>query len=82
MLYDCVQLLFSLATIPIEMIHRKSQILIKSICRDLAIELRKKVHDWFRLLQILQTTSGPSDDALMQETLNKVGDYFADRQKW
>lgn len=69
--------------------------------RDLAIALRKKVNDWFRVLQLLQVPSpsspqplnsggalvfemggGGGDDALLQEAWNRVGDYFADRQKW
>ena len=54
----------------------------RNVCRDLAIALRKKVHDWFRILQILQMGTGVGDDVLLQEAWNHVGDYFADRQKW
>ncbi|KAM3595435.1 uncharacterized protein V6R79_023511 [Siganus canaliculatus] len=50
--------------------------------RDLAIGLRIKLGDWFRVLQLLKTGSGDSDDALMEQAYNAVGDYFADRQKW
>ncbi len=50
--------------------------------RDLALALRRKVHDWFRVLQILQSQSAPGDDQLLQEAWSHVGDYFADRQKW
>jgi hypothetical protein len=42
----------------------------------------KKMHDWFRIQQILQTSNGPGDDALAQQTWKHVGDYFAERQKW
>ncbi len=49
---------------------------------DLAIAMRRKMNDWFRILQILQTSSGPGDDQLLQLAWNHVGDYFADRQKW
>jgi WD repeat-containing protein 35 len=54
----------------------------------LAIDLRKRVHDWFRILQLLQSRSqngqamSSADDELMMETWNHVGDYYADRQKW
>lgn len=50
--------------------------------RDLAIGLRIKLGDWFRVLQLLKTGSGGSDDALLEQAHNAIGDYFADRQKW
>ncbi|KAK0405878.1 hypothetical protein QR680_018247 [Steinernema hermaphroditum] len=50
--------------------------------RDLAIEMRKKLKDWFRILQIIQQSTGPGDDVLRLEAWERVGDYFADRQKW
>nr|XP_021149197.1 WD repeat-containing protein 35 isoform X1 [Columba livia] len=50
--------------------------------RDLAIGLRIKLGDWFRVLQLLKTGSGDSDDALLAQAHNAIGDYFADRQKW
>ncbi|XP_026864059.2 WD repeat-containing protein 35 isoform X1 [Electrophorus electricus] len=50
--------------------------------RDLAISLRIKLGDWFRVLQLLRTGSGDSDDALQEQAYNAIGDYFADRQKW
>uniref|UniRef100_A0A8C3R2W5 WD repeat-containing protein 35 n=1 Tax=Cyanoderma ruficeps TaxID=181631 RepID=A0A8C3R2W5_9PASS len=50
--------------------------------RDLAIGLRIKLGDWFRVLQLLRTGSGHSDDALLEQAHNAIGDYFADRQKW
>ncbi|XP_063039587.1 WD repeat-containing protein 35 isoform X2 [Engraulis encrasicolus] len=50
--------------------------------RDLAINLRIKLGDWFRVLQLLKTGSGDSDDALLEQAYNAIGDYFADRQKW
>lgn len=40
------------------------------------------MHDWFRILQILQTSSGAGDDLLMQQAWKHVGDYFMERQKW
>ncbi|TRZ17441.1 hypothetical protein HGM15179_009695 [Zosterops borbonicus] len=50
--------------------------------RDLAIGLRIKLGDWFRVLQLLRTGSGHSDDVLLEQAHNAIGDYFADRQKW
>lgn len=50
--------------------------------RDLAISLRIKLGDWFRVLQLLKTGSGDCDDTLLQQAYNAIGDYFADRQKW
>uniref|UniRef100_A0A671TY55 WD repeat-containing protein 35 n=1 Tax=Sparus aurata TaxID=8175 RepID=A0A671TY55_SPAAU len=50
--------------------------------RDLAISLRIKLGDWFRVLQLLKSGSGDCDDSLLEQAYNAVGDYFADRQKW
>ncbi|XP_072314070.1 WD repeat-containing protein 35 [Eucyclogobius newberryi] len=50
--------------------------------RDLGISLRIKLGDWFRVLQLLKSGSGDSDDALLEQAYNAIGDYFADRQKW
>ncbi|XP_036607241.1 WD repeat-containing protein 35 isoform X1 [Trichosurus vulpecula] len=49
---------------------------------DLAIGLRLKLGDWFRVLQLLKTGSGDADDSLLEQAHNAIGDYFADRQKW
>ena len=50
--------------------------------RDLAISLRMKLGDWFRVLQLLKSGSGDCDDSLLEQAYNAIGDYFADRQKW
>ncbi|KAM6969516.1 WD repeat-containing protein 35 [Tautogolabrus adspersus] len=50
--------------------------------RDLAISLRIKLGDWFRVLQLLKSGSGGCDDSLQDQAYNAIGDYFADRQKW
>lgn len=50
--------------------------------RDLAIELREKMNDWFRIMEILQKSKQPGDDELLKKTWNHVGDYYAERQKW
>ena len=43
--------------------------------------LRKKLGDWFRVVQLLKTGSG-GDDVQLEEAWNAIGDYYADRQKW
>ena len=52
------------------------------ISRDLAVTLRKKLGDWFRVVQLLKTGSGGGDDVQLEEAWNAIGDYYADRQKW
>ena len=47
---------------------------------DLAIELRMRLGDWFRVLQLAQGSAG--DDELRQLAWNKIGDYYSDRQMW
>uniref|UniRef100_A0A6A7G3L3 WD repeat-containing protein 35 n=4 Tax=Hirondellea gigas TaxID=1518452 RepID=A0A6A7G3L3_9CRUS len=49
--------------------------------RDLAVNLRRKLGDWFRVLQLLK--AGPAgDDTKMEEALNNIGHHYADRQHW
>ncbi|VDM42438.1 unnamed protein product, partial [Toxocara canis] len=50
--------------------------------RDLAIAMRRKMNDWFRIMEIVQRSSGPGDDQLLKQAWNHVGDYYADRQNW
>ncbi|XP_032149939.1 WD repeat-containing protein 35 isoform X2 [Sapajus apella] len=50
--------------------------------RDLALGLRLKLGDWFRVFHLLKTGSGDADDSLLEQANNAIGDYFADRQKW
>jgi len=49
---------------------------------DLAQQLRMKLGDWFRVVQLLKTWGGAGDDRLMEKAWNNIGDYFADRLKW
>lgn len=49
--------------------------------RDLAISLRKRLGDWFKVVQLLKTGSG-GNDAEMEEAWNNIGDYYAERHKW
>eukprot|EP00906_Rhabdomonas_costata_P037007 RCo051982 len=48
--------------------------------KDLAVELRIRLGDWFKVVQLVQ--EGGGDDALIMEAWNHIGDYYADRQKW
>lgn len=48
--------------------------------KDLAVELRVRLGDWFKVVQLVQ--EGGGDDALIMEAWNHIGDYYADRQKW
>ena len=48
--------------------------------KDLAIELRMRLGDWFRVVQLVQ--SGGGDDELLSLAWNRIGDYYAARQKW
>ncbi|XP_033640666.1 WD repeat-containing protein 35-like isoform X1 [Asterias rubens] len=50
--------------------------------RDLAVNLRVKLGDWFRVVQLLKAGSGGGDDTQLQLAWNAIGDYYADRQKW
>ncbi|KAI3420246.1 WD repeat-containing protein 35 [Globodera pallida] len=50
--------------------------------RDLAVDMLKKMYDWCRITQLLQSSSGPGDDILAQQTWQHVGDFYAERQKW
>jgi WD repeat-containing protein 35 len=56
--------------------------------KDLAIDLRQRLGDWFRVLQLVQSSSpasagaGIGDDALLTHACNMIGEYYADRHKW
>lgn len=50
--------------------------------KDLALELRMKLGDWFRVVQLLRTAGGAGNDAMLERAWNAIGDYFAERQKW
>jgi len=48
--------------------------------KDLAIDLRMRLGDWFRVVQLVQ--SGGGDDKTLASSWNQIGDYYADRLKW
>lgn len=49
--------------------------------KDLAVELRTRLGDWFRVVQLIQGGNA-GDDAALTNAYNHIGDYYADRQKW
>lgn len=48
--------------------------------KDLAIQLRKRVGDHMRVVQLLQTGGG--NDRLVREAWDRIGEYYTDRFKW
>ena len=49
--------------------------------KDLAVDLRMRMGDWFRVVQLIKTGSA-SDDKILEEAWNNIGDYYYDRQRW
>ncbi len=49
--------------------------------KDMALELRQRLGDWFRVLQLIQM-GGAGDDRMLLEANNKIGEYYAERQRW
>jgi WD repeat-containing protein 35 len=47
---------------------------------DLAVDLRQRLGDWFKVVQLLSKTDGP--DARLKEAYGKIGEYYATRQSW
>eukprot|EP00053_Salpingoeca_punica_P010039 m.90373 g.90373 ORF g.90373 m.90373 type:complete len:1153 (-) comp15261_c1_seq1:288-3746(-) len=47
---------------------------------DLAVNLRMKLGDWFRVVKLLQ--AGGGSDPMMERAMNEIGNYYADRQRW
>lgn len=48
--------------------------------KDLAIDLRQRLGDWFRVVQLVQ--SGGGNDDLLIHAWNMMGEYYYDRHKW
>ncbi|CAE7494176.1 WDR35, partial [Symbiodinium microadriaticum] len=48
--------------------------------KDLAIQMRKRIGDYPRVVQLLQTGGG--NDQLMKEAWDKIGEQYADKFKW
>ena len=41
-----------------------------------------RLGDWFRVGQLVREGGGSSEDEVLNLAINKMGDYYADRQKW
>ncbi|EPY32487.1 WDdomain 35 [Angomonas deanei] len=48
--------------------------------KDLALELRYRMGDWFGVVRLVQ--EGGGDESLMRTAWENIGDQYADRQKW
>jgi WD repeat-containing protein 35 len=48
--------------------------------KDLAIALKQRTGDWFRVVQLIQTGGG--DDEVLRQARNRIGDFYRTRQKW
>mmetsp|Transcript_25550 Transcript_25550/g.75022 ORF Transcript_25550/g.75022 Transcript_25550/m.75022 type:complete len:1200 (-) Transcript_25550:181-3780(-) len=48
--------------------------------RDLALDLRARLGDWFRVVQLVQQGGG-GDDTLLTTAYDSIGDYYAERQR-
>merc|ERR1719230_1377477 len=46
--------------------------------KDLAIDLRVRLGDWFRVIQLAHN----SNEELLTQAWSAIGDYYADRGKW
>ncbi|CAI4227348.1 unnamed protein product [Auanema sp. JU1783] len=52
--------------------------------RDLAVEMYRKNNNWLKVMSLLNQggVSGVNEDVLRHEAWNRIGDHYADRQKW
>jgi WD repeat-containing protein 35 len=48
--------------------------------KDLALDLRSRLGDWLRVVNLLQTGGG--DDVLVAKAWHNIGEYYMDRYKW
>lgn len=63
--------------------------------KDLAIDLRIRLGDWFRVVQLIKSSSAAiggvvafgggsagTDDKVLEKAWKCIGDYYYDRQRW
>ncbi|KAG5485157.1 hypothetical protein CUR178_08129 [Leishmania enriettii] len=48
--------------------------------KDLALDLRYRLGDWFGVVRLVQ--EGGGDEVLLLQAWENIGDHYADRQKW
>ena len=58
------------------------QLYIDHMMYSNAIELRKRLGDWFRVLQLIQQYSIHSEPQLVTQAYNEIGDYYYERRKY
>ena len=49
--------------------------------KDLAVDLRFRLGDWFRVLQMIKSGGG-GDDVALEKACTSIGDYYFERQRW
>jgi WD repeat-containing protein 35 len=49
--------------------------------KDLAMDLRCRMGDWFRVAHLIKA-GGAGDDLMLKKVWEKIGDYYFDRQLW
>ena len=49
--------------------------------KDLAIDLRVRLGEWFRVAQLIKSGEC-NDDKELEFAYTNIGDYYLDRQKW
>jgi WD repeat-containing protein 35 len=65
----------------LEQFEKAEKIYLGMDRKDLAVELRIRMGDWFRVMQLLKTGSG-GDDRMLEQSWNSIGDYYYDRHNW
>lgn len=48
--------------------------------KDLALDLRMRLGDWARVIQLIE--AGAGNDEMLKKAYKNLGDYSAERQKW
>ena len=48
--------------------------------KDLAIELKQRMGDWFRVVQLIQSGGGAGDDEVLRHAQNRIGHFYRTRQ--
>lgn len=49
--------------------------------RQLAVNMREKLGDWFRVVKLVKSGGG-GDDALLRRAWSNIGEYYFDRQRY
>lgn len=58
------------------------QLYLEADRRDLAVALRQRLGDWFRVMQLIKTSPTAGSSAQFDKAFNNIGDYFAERHQW